>query len=242
MLSEVHAFLKWLWEALRHLGVIGAVSAVPGHAALRPSFDPAAHPYIKLATTNKAAFVPGTSGAVLVTLRNPHPASFPATIIMSIFLDTQMIGQTTKGVDVPAGGTMIAVLPFIAPAAGEHGYRVDITLKDPNGRAVDDVATAIDVQSTPMHAKFPRQCWVSHWDGSLDAASLIASQVAWYCNTLQGYALYYRPEIAPPPTVAFPVQSDGTALGHPDRRCGSACCQYSGWLLPGNGRGLRQLA
>ena len=65
----------------------------------------------------------------------------------------------------------------------------------------DTAAGAVDVQASKLNARFPRQCWISHWDGGTDAASLIASQIAWHCNSVQSYASYYRPEIAPPPSL-----------------------------------------
>ncbi|EPR14871.1 hypothetical protein M527_27210 [Sphingobium indicum IP26] len=178
--------------------------AMPRHAGatIKLSFDPAAHPYVQLATTDKAVHAPGEPGNVLITLRNPRPSAFAATVVTSITFNRTLVEQVTSRTMVDALGTVSIKVPFTIRDRNERGYRVDISVREPSGAVLDNAMTAIDVQTSLIHSSFPRQCWVSHWDEGVDATALIASQVAWHCNSIQGYALYYRPELAPPPSLS----------------------------------------
>lgn len=178
------------------------LSGAPGAAATMPAFDAISHPYVQRATTDKAVYAPGASGNILISLRNPEAFPLAATIATSISLNAAQVRQVMSAVTVPPMKTAQVVVPFTVPNSDDRGYRVGIIVTDPRGKTVDHAMTAIDVQGSKIHARFPRQCWVSRWDKAIDAASLIASQIAWHCNTVQGYALYYRPELAPPPSMS----------------------------------------
>lgn len=173
-----------------------------GHAATMPSLDPAKHPLIVLAYTDKAVYPPGAAGKVLVGLRNPRHTALALEVVVTIHHNLAGMGDTRQQARLDASGRAWLAVPFTAPRAGERGYRVAVSVLDGDGRTLDRAATAIDVQSTPLHVRFPRQCWISHWNEEVDIASLIASQVAWHCNTVQSYASYYRPELAPPPELS----------------------------------------
>jgi dextranase len=173
----------------------------PGHAATMPSLDPATHPYIRLISTQKAVYAPGESGKVLITLRNPGASALKVRVVTTIHFNTAMLHEATDSASIEASSSATVTVPFTAPVAGERGYRLAVTVKNMDGAIVDTAAGAIDVQSSRLHVRFPRQCWISHWDGEVDAVSLIASQVAWHCNTIQSYASYYRPELAPPASL-----------------------------------------
>lgn len=173
-----------------------------GRAATMPEQDVAAHPHIRLVTTDKAVYAPRAAGNVRVTLRNPAGSPVAARITATIYRDTTLIHKVSEDISVPVSRGVPAELPFTAPDTGERGYRVAVTVRSANGVVLDTVMTAIDVQTSRLHARYPRQCWISHWDGATDATSLIASQVAWHCNTVQSYASYFRPELAPPASLA----------------------------------------
>lgn len=173
-----------------------------GEAATLPKLDPAVHPHIQLATTDKAVYAPGAAGRVLVTLHNPGSSTLVAQVTAAIYRNTMLVHEASVSASVPASGGVLAELPFTAPNMGERGYRVAVAVRDARGAVRDAAATAIDVQTSRLHARFPRQCWISHWDGAADAAALIAGQIAWHCNTVQSYASYYRPELAPPTSLS----------------------------------------
>lgn len=164
--------------------------------------DPAAHRYIRLVTTDKAVYAPRAAGRLLVTLRNSSATTFLARITATIRRDTSLVRAVSADATVPGSASVRTELPFTAPDIGERGYHVSVTVSDARGTVRDAAMTAIDVQTSRLHARFPRQCWVSHWDGAVDPSALIASQVAWHCNTVQSYASYYRPELAPAPSLA----------------------------------------
>ena len=170
----------------------------PSHAATMPRLDPALHPHIQLVTTDKAVYAPGEEGKVLVTLRNPRAVTVEASVVTTIHFNTTTMREATSQTRIKASDSSSLEVPFTAPDKGERGYRIAVTVKGARGEILDTAAGALDVQTSRLHARFPRQCWISHWDGKVDAVSLIASQVAWHCNTVQSYASYYRPELAPP--------------------------------------------
>ncbi|EJL33830.1 glycoside hydrolase family 66 protein [Novosphingobium sp. AP12] len=173
----------------------------PGHAAVMPRLDPATHPHIQLITTDKAVYVPGERGTVLVTLRNSGASKLNALVETTIYFNAAKLLETTTYARIEAFGSTPLMVPFTAPDKGERGYRIAVTVKNARGTPLDTAAGALDVQKSELHARFPRQCWISHWDGKVDAVSLIAAQVAWHCNTIQSYASYYRPELAPPSSL-----------------------------------------
>ncbi|MDG2515872.1 glycoside hydrolase family 66 protein [Sphingobium yanoikuyae] len=174
----------------------------PGRAATIPSLDPAKHRYVRHIYTNKAVYAPGARGRLLVTLANPGADDRTVQVVATIHRNTQILDEITNKATIGGSGNVLVDMDFVAPSdGGERGYRVAVTVKDAGGRVLDVAASAIDVQNSPLNARFPRQCWISHWDGKVDAASLIDSQIAWHCNTVQSYASYYRPELAPPPAL-----------------------------------------
>lgn len=185
------------------LGLLAAVAA-PIAARAAPAFDPVQHPYIQLVTNDKAVTKPGEAGNVVVRLRNPSGSPFTGTLTTTIFLGSNVVGLTgPSAISIGGNGTAQQTVPFsFAANIGERGFRVDVVVKNGGGTIVDAAAGAIDVQSSVLHARFPRQCWSSKFDSGLDAAALVTSQVAWRCNTMQAYDAYYRPELAPPSGLA----------------------------------------
>ena len=200
--------LPWFGGLLVLLLVMVALALLPGlradpsHAATMPNFDPARHPHIQLITTDKAVYSPGETGEVRITLRNPRASTLDASVITTIYLNATTVHEATSKASIRTSGSTSLEVPFTAPSKGERGYLIVVTIKDARGALLDTASGALDVQTTRLHARFPRQCWISHWDGKVDAPSLIASQIAWYCNTVQSYASYYRPELAPPAALA----------------------------------------
>jgi len=182
------------------LALLALALATPAVAG--PSLDPTTHPYIALVSTSKAVFRVGETGNVVITLRNAGGATFTGNAITTIYLNTAIVGQTTTPVSIASGGSPVYSAPFTITNAGDRGYHIDVTVRD-SGNAIADAAPgAIDVEASTFSAGFPRQCWIGKWDTSINAATLLDSQVAWHCNTVQGYANYYRPELAPPPGLA----------------------------------------
>ena len=198
MVKTVRRHVRW--------GMIGLAVATDAcgslHATVLPSLDTASHRMIRLATTDKAVYAPGAAGKVLVTLINHHNLVVVARVAAEIYRDTVLVDTAHATASIPPSATAVVALPFIAPRAGERGYRVGVTAASAGGTLRDTAVAAIDVQTSRLHARFPRQCWISHWDGAIDATVLIAAQVAWHCNTVQSYASYYRPERAPPAELA----------------------------------------
>lgn len=167
-----------------------------------PALDPAAHPLLALISTDKASYAPGDRGDVLVSLRNPGTADLNARLVTTLFRNEAQIAQTTNAISIAATQTIIVRVPFTAPPSDNRGYRVDVALFDAAGTSLDRGFGSIDLESGALPARFPRQCWVSKWGPDIDATALMDSQVAWRCNIVQGYANYYRPEVAPPPALA----------------------------------------
>jgi dextranase len=182
------------------LALLALAFATPAVAG--PTLDPTTHPYIALVTTSKAVFRTGETGNVVVTLRNAGGSTFTGNAIATIYLNTAIVGQTTTPVTITSGGAPVYSVPFTITNTGDRGYHVDVTLRDGANAIVDAAPASIDVQASTFAAAFPRQCWVGKWDTSINAASLLDSQVAWHCNSVQGYANYYRPELAPPASLA----------------------------------------
>ncbi|WP_157219073.1 glycoside hydrolase family 66 protein [Flavisphingomonas formosensis] len=165
-----------------------------------PSLDPALHERIGLVTTDKGRYAPGDTATARITLRSSN-APFRGTLVATLFRNAEEIAQGRRSVEIDAEA-VVAEFPFIVPPSDLRGYRIDVTLVDANGRSVDQAFGSVDVQSGALPTRFPRQCWISRWGEDIDAAALLDSQVAWRCNTVQAYANYYRPELAPPPELA----------------------------------------
>jgi dextranase len=172
-----------------------------GYAATMPAFDPMRHPHVSLVTTDKAVYTPGEHGRILVSLRNVNGRSQTLRVSTSIHFNITKLQEDDRSALVGASAIKTIEVPFTAPVGMERGYRIAIAVRDTTGTMLDVASGALDVQKTALHSRFPRQCWISHWDGEVDAATLIASQVAWHCNTIQSYASYYRPELAPPASL-----------------------------------------
>lgn len=187
---------------IRYLLAALAVAASPALAA--PVLDSTAHPYIQLISTDKATYKPGQSGNVALTLRNPTGSTFNGTVTTEIYLGSNIVGFTgATAISIPASGTLAHTVSFSYGATtGERGYRVKIIVKNGSSVTVDEAIGSIDYQSTTLKSTFPRQCWVSDWDGSLAASDLLTSQIGWRCNAIQAYDAYYRPELAPPSGLA----------------------------------------
>jgi dextranase len=184
---------------LKVVALLVGLVAVPALAA-PPVFDPATHPFIQLITTDKAVYKPLVPGNILVTLRNTTGSVVNATMATAITLNTAQVGSDSRAVSIPANGSTTVSVPFTITQTGEKGYLVNVVLTN-GGTIVDAAPGAIDVQTTPLAMKYPRQCWNTQYDSATDTAGLIANHVAFHCNAMQAYDVYYRPELAPPSTL-----------------------------------------
>ncbi len=180
-----------------------------------PSLDPARHPYIALISTDQASYEPGAQAHVLLSLRNPSEAGFAGRVTTTLFRNERQILQDSRTISMPPRGSASLTVAIAVPPSDLRGYRVEVVVEAPKGEAVDRGFGSLDVETGALPSRFPRQCWVSKWGPDVDPASLTDSLVAWRCNIIQGYANYYRPELAPPKNLQAWPSLPNKPVGRP---------------------------
>ena len=193
--------------------LLACFASVPSEAG--PSLDPARHPYIALISTDQASYQPSAQAHVLLSLRNPSEAGFAGRVTTSLFRNERQILQDSQAVSMPPRGRTSLAIAMAVPPSDLRGYRVEVVVEAPEGKAVDRGFGSLDVETGALPSRFPRQCWVSKWGPDVDPASLTDSLVAWRCNIIQGYANYYRPELAPPAALQAWPSLPNKPVGRP---------------------------
>ena len=193
--------------------LLACFASAPAEAG--PALDPARHPYIALISTDQARYDPGAQAHVLLSLRNPSDADFAGRVTTTLFRNEHQILQDSRAVSMPPGGHAALAIAMAVPPSDVRGYRVEVMVDDPKGEPVDSGFGSLDVEAGALPPRFPRQCWVSKWGPDVDAEALAVSLVAWRCNIVQGYANYYRPEVAPPVTLQAWPSLPNKPVGRP---------------------------
>ncbi|GAB3459141.1 glycoside hydrolase family 66 protein [Massilia terrae] len=168
---------------LASTGLAACSAAGSQPAAVRPP----APALLVSATTDKAAYAPGSTVLIKADLSNQSDAAIAgARLTLTVRHLEQDVGPPVSAeLRLDAGAAGRVQFAWTAPATDFQGYSFELAATDSAGKPLASGTGAIDISSNWL--KFPRYGYVSQYAAGADAQAVVEQLKAYHINALQFY-------------------------------------------------------
>ncbi len=201
MKRSIRGWIPWV---VALAGVLGSFLF-----AMPPAFGGTLNgPLIHVVNYDRAAYQPGSSVLVYVTLKNTTARPFTG----SITLDMSRLGipiggtysQSVRGLS--SGDSTTLTFTIQPPRTNYRGYLLSIRALDGSGALLDSAGGAIDVSSD--WSKFPRYGYVTEFTAGTDILAIVQALNTYHINGLQFYDVNFQHHRPYSPNSSWPNLSN----------------------------------
>jgi dextranase len=141
-------------------------------------------------TFDKARYAPGEIARLDISIDNRAEAERSGLVTVTLEDRGRVVTSKEVRVRIRSKAWQTVNVAFRAPRPDFQGYRVEVHLRDLQGRQLAEACSALDVSSN--WSRFPRYGYVSHFGEDVPVAQWMTQLNRYHINGLQFYDVLYE--------------------------------------------------